>query len=121
MAEITRITASTVDVLRMLTQAESPVWGLLIIKETGRAAGTVYPILDRLESFGWVESSWEETQRSGPRRRLYRLTDDGSVSAAEVLNAYKHKLAERRAKPAARTSQQPSIARSHIPGTAHAG
>jgi PadR family transcriptional regulator, regulatory protein PadR len=41
--------------------------------------GTIYPAIYRLENRGLIEGEWEgaETQRRGPRRRVYRLTRKG--------------------------------------------
>ena len=39
--------------------------------------GTIYPLLSRLRKDGFVTSSWVESS-SGPPRRYYRLTDDGT-------------------------------------------
>ena len=92
---LSRITAATVDVLRVLDAVADPVWGLLVIKQSGRPAGTVYPILERLESAGWVTSGWEEDNaRPGPRRRYYELTDEGSAEARNVIAdfAAKHRI-----------------------------
>jgi len=76
----------------MLAGSE-PVWGLKIIKETDRLPGTVYPILERLESQGWVTSSWEvDEARSGPRRRYYALTPAGRAAATETCRAYRRRL-----------------------------
>jgi PadR family transcriptional regulator, regulatory protein PadR len=86
MEPLSRITAATVDVLEILVRQDDPCWGLLIIKQTGRPAGSVYPILDRLETAGWVTSSWEDdATRPGPRRRYYELTDDGATAAAAAI------------------------------------
>lgn len=46
------------------------------------AAGTVYPILHKLESEGLVTSSWQSSD-SGPRRKYYILTQAGA-SAIET-------------------------------------
>jgi PadR family transcriptional regulator PadR len=86
MDPLARITPATVDVLRVLLDDGDAVWGMLVIKRTGRPAGSVYPILERLEGAGWVSSHWEaDTERSGPRRRLYHLTGDGAVAARTAV------------------------------------
>lgn len=86
MEPLKRITPATVDVLRVLVESAGQVWGLLVVKETGRPAGSVYPILERLEGAGWVTSAWEDaTERSGPRRRLYELSEAGAEAAREVI------------------------------------
>lgn len=86
MEPLSRITEATVAVLEVLSGSEGPCWGLLIIKSSGKPAGSVYPILDRLESSGWVTSSWEDdAARSGPRRRYYEFTEDGASAAAAVI------------------------------------
>lgn len=82
MQPLTRITPATIDVLNALLGEPDSIWGLRIVGLTGRPAGSVYPILERLERAGWVESEWEDDpSRSGPRRRLYRLTADGAEAA----------------------------------------
>jgi aminoglycoside phosphotransferase (APT) family kinase protein len=86
MTPLSRMTAATADVLRALLDAAGPTWGMLVIKGTGRPAGSVYPILERLEGAGWVSSAWEaDTERSGPRRRLYELTSEGAQAAATAV------------------------------------
>jgi DNA-binding PadR family transcriptional regulator len=87
MTPLSRITPATVDVLVCLLADES-TWGLQVIKLTQRPAGSVYPILERLERAGWVESEWEDApERPGPRRRLYRLTADGAVAARRTVDS----------------------------------
>ncbi len=39
-------------------------------------AGTMYPVLHRLETKGLIEAHWHPSE-SGPRRKVYRLTDKG--------------------------------------------
>lgn len=88
MEPIQRVTAPTLDVLEALLSTDGAVWGLLVIKATGRQAGTVYPILERLERQGWIRSSWDDdAERPGPRRRLYEFTADGVGAARELLDA----------------------------------
>ncbi len=87
MLRLARVTPATVDVLRALLGAGDATWGLRLVGETGRPAGSVYPILARLEEGGWVASHWDEDVRRGPRRRLYELTSAGRTSAATVVDA----------------------------------
>ena len=97
MEPIARVTTSTIDVLYALLDHEGTVWGLLVVKSTERAAGTVYPILERLEGRGWITSTWEESERSGPRRRLYEFTPDGRAAATEARAEFRRRqLPERR-------------------------
>lgn len=86
MEPLSRLTPATADVLSELLGAPTPTWGLQIVKRSGRPAGSVYPILERLERLGWVQSEWEDdAERSGPRRRLYRLTAEGAPAARAAL------------------------------------
>lgn len=89
MRPLQRVTAPTVEVLQALLAAAEPVWGLRLVKATGRPAGSVYPILSRLEESGWITGSWEDDpDRDGPRRRLYSFTADGEAAAHEVVRAF---------------------------------
>jgi PadR family transcriptional regulator, regulatory protein PadR len=88
MEPLSRATPATLDVLTVLLDAGAPTWGLAVIKASGRPAGSVYPILERLESSGWVTSEWaDEPERSGPRRRYYELTADGARAARSLVIA----------------------------------
>ncbi len=101
MEPLARITPATVDVLAALLGESEPVWGLLVVKATGRPAGSVYPILERLEGAGWVTSAWEsDSDRAGPRRRLYELTGEG-VGAARAAIAHLEAVARKRAEKGA--------------------
>lgn len=46
-------------------------------------SGAMYRVLRRLEREGWVGSGWTQSA-AGPRRRIYRLTDDGRRRLAEL-------------------------------------
>ena len=55
------------------------------------ASGTLYPILLRLESAGWLASRWESVDPSEagrPRRRLYRITPGGLRRASEAFATF---------------------------------
>jgi PadR family transcriptional regulator PadR len=89
-----RVTGPLIKVLSVLLevgQAGDEAYGLEISRRTGLKSGTLYPILDRLEDAGWVESRWEESEpsRNGrPRRRFYRLTSAGAHEARATLAEY---------------------------------
>ena len=105
MEQLSRITAATIDVLTVLDAPGDPVWGLVVIKQSDRPAGSVYPILERLEAAGWVTSKWEEDDtRPGPRRRYYELTDEGGAAAARSI-------ADFAAKQRAAATGAPALAR----------
>ena len=91
-----RLTGATIAVLDVLLGArdDDPVWGPRVCQDADLGPGTVYPILERLASLGWVESWWEDEQPSGrPRRRFFRLTGEGR---AAVAAAYAARSARRR-------------------------
>ena len=104
---IQRVTETTINVIGCLLEATEPVWGLELVRRSGLKTGTVYPILDRLETDGWVSSVWEESnERSGPRRRLYVLTDEGLGSAPQLVEEFAvRKVAREKSKKIARKLQ----------------
>lgn len=50
-------------------------------------AGTVYPILRRLEKRGFVKSEW--TKNGGPSRRYYKITADGKKAAEATFSEWR--------------------------------
>ncbi|GAA3271787.1 PadR family transcriptional regulator [Paenarthrobacter aurescens] len=91
MKNLGRVTPATALVLESLLSADS-VWGLQIVKDTGKKPGTVYPILERLEAAGWVQGEWETSEeRKGPRRRYYRLLADARPLARDFVRAQRSK------------------------------
>jgi PadR family transcriptional regulator, regulatory protein PadR len=82
-----RLTTPLLKLLRvLLADPTANYWGFEIMKATGLASGTVYPLLARLEGMRWLESGWDDEQDiSGPRRRYYRLTGEGVASARIAL------------------------------------
>ncbi|ETA71139.1 putative transcriptional regulator [Actinospica robiniae DSM 44927] len=67
--------------------AEPSKWryGYELGREVGLKAGSLYPILIRLDDRGMVEAGWEDEPAPGrPPRHLYRLTAVGQVLAAEL-------------------------------------
>jgi DNA-binding PadR family transcriptional regulator len=65
-------------------------YGFEIIDATGLGAGTVYPILRRLEEAGLVRSAWEaaRTAVDRPPRRYYRVNAGGAAMARDALQRY---------------------------------
>ena len=84
-----RMTLPTQLVLRaLLAEPTQEMYGLQICGQAGLPSGTIHPILARLERLGWVESHWEDidARKEGrPRRRYYRLTEDGAEWARIAL------------------------------------
>jgi DNA-binding MarR family transcriptional regulator len=88
MSRALRRTPATLDVLHALSSCDGLVWGLQLVRDTGRPAGSIYPILSRLEEAGWVSSEWETvSDHGGPRRRYYKLTVDGQAHASTMLES----------------------------------
>lgn len=84
-----RMTIPVQLVLRaMLAEPAQEMYGLQICQAAGLPSGTIHPILARLEALDWLRSHWEDTnpQEEGrPRRRYYRLTEDGAERARIAL------------------------------------
>src|SRR4051794_37562521 len=85
-----RPSLQTLEVLQLMVQhANADFYGLELAKAAGIPTGTIYPILRRVESSGWVESSWEQinpSEEGRPRKRLYRLTGLGAREARRHLD-----------------------------------
>ncbi|MGH4006914.1 MAG: PadR family transcriptional regulator [Pseudonocardiaceae bacterium] len=84
-----RITLPTAAVLRqMLENPTADYYGFALAEATSFPSGTIYPVLARLETAGWLASFWEEgnpAKLERPRRRMYRLTGAGAYAAREAL------------------------------------
>jgi PadR family transcriptional regulator len=74
------ITYPTTLVLQAI--ADGVRYGFDIADRTGLQTGTVYPSLRRLESLGYVRSSWEAEKiarrEQRPARRYYEITRAGT-------------------------------------------
>jgi DNA-binding PadR family transcriptional regulator len=72
----------------LLAEPTREMYGLEICAAAGLSSGTIHPILARLEGMGWLESRWEDavpSEAGRPRRRYYRLTEDGAERARIAL------------------------------------
>src|SRR5215469_9625834 len=71
----------TLDLLILRTLLTGPTHGHAISKHIQRTSeellqvetGSLYPALHRLEAKGWIDASWEHSDK-GKRARFYRLT-----------------------------------------------
>lgn len=83
----------SLDLAVLASLRDGPMYGLEILRRLAETAGlvvpegTVYPLLSRLKSEGWVESSWLETG-TGPARKYYRLTPAGRRHVAGMTQAW---------------------------------
>lgn len=85
-----RLTLPTATVLAGIDRGLR--YGFDLIEASGLRAGTVYPILRRLEEAGQIAGAWEAVSKSRaegrPPRRYYRLTAAGEAKLAEALARY---------------------------------
>jgi PadR family transcriptional regulator, regulatory protein PadR len=84
------MTLQVKHVLRKMLEEPGREWyGLELCDLTELPAGTMYPLLARLEGWGWLESRREhagEQPVSGrPPRRYYRFSRDGAETARVAL------------------------------------
>lgn len=86
------ITLPTTLVLQAI--ADGVRYGFDIADRTGLQTGTVYPALRRLESLGFVRSSWESEKiarrEQRPARRYYEITRTGSDALAVAAKRFAH-------------------------------
>jgi DNA-binding PadR family transcriptional regulator len=84
-----RLTQQTLKVLGSLMSGKvRELSGAEIAKSTHLSSGTLYPILYRLEEFGWLNSRWETgdpVALGRPRRRYYHVTALGAKRVQEVV------------------------------------
>ncbi len=84
-----RISGPTIKALSLfIERSPTPLSGADFVNEKRILSGTLYPLLDRLETAGWLESNWENVDPAEvgrPRKRLYRLTANGEKAARSVL------------------------------------
>lgn len=50
--------------------------------------GTLYPLLKRLKDAAFLSYNWQESQ-SGPPRKYYQITDEGTNFLSELLSTWK--------------------------------
>ncbi|MBT4959638.1 MAG: PadR family transcriptional regulator [Flavobacteriaceae bacterium] len=70
---ISREEVYTSDIIEELTNSK------IIVVE-----GTVYPLLNRLKKFGYIQHVWRESNQ-GPPRKYYSITYEGTLHIKELL------------------------------------
>jgi PadR family transcriptional regulator PadR len=85
-----RLTQPALRILRFLmaTPREGRS-GAEMSRATKVGSGTLYPLLARLETAGWLTSEWEKSNPSKlgrPRQRFYKLSAVGYRNAHAALN-----------------------------------
>jgi PadR family transcriptional regulator PadR len=84
-----RLTHASLKVLRaFLDNPMVKLSGAEIHKKSGVFTGTLYPLLLRFETAGWLKSEWEDInpkEAGRPRRRFYWLTRTGLARADVAL------------------------------------
>jgi PadR family transcriptional regulator, regulatory protein PadR len=87
----------TIQMLKVLTvfldHHPEAISGADVFNRTKLFSGTLYPILSRLESAGWLRGEWESidpSEAGRPRRKFYRLTSVGRQRALQELRALEH-------------------------------
>lgn len=87
-----RITPTTAKVLRaFLVPPRGERYGFGLMRETELQAGSLYPVLRRLERRGWIsgrDEAIDEHVAGRPKRRLYVLTDRGVAEATAALTDF---------------------------------
>jgi PadR family transcriptional regulator, regulatory protein PadR len=110
-----RITTSVIKVVAALfTDLDAERYGLDLMRETGLASGTLYPILVRLEHAGWVDAHWEDIDpvvEGRPSRRYYRLTAKGATEGRHELALLRQQL-----NPATGAVGRPALGKSTFVG-----
>lgn len=102
---ITRRTHSLIAVLKKLLECpDGDHYGLELAARARINPGSVYPILIRLESEGWVTSHWEDIDESAEhrrRRKYYRLTGLGCSAAERELISWENRFKQPALRPEA--------------------
>jgi PadR family transcriptional regulator PadR len=79
-----RVSAKGLKVLHAFIEAGNrELSGADIAEHTGVLSGTLYPILLRFKSAGWLKDRWEDdepVELGRPKRRYYKLTAAGQAA-----------------------------------------
>jgi hypothetical protein len=71
-----------------VAQPERKFYGYELMQATGIKSGSLYPVLGRFESLGWLVGSMEESPGGRPARRVYTPVADAVPEATMALDRY---------------------------------
>lgn len=80
------LTVSLLEPVLLILLQKQPRHGYLLLAElTDLGMGSIHPsvvyrTLRELERLAWVQSAWDTDQTQGPPRRIYQLTDLGTIA-----------------------------------------
>lgn len=83
---LSQLRKGSLEMVVLATFGNDRLYGLEILERLAAlevSEGTLYPLLNRLQKEGHLESEWE-TRESGHPRRYYRLTEAGRARAAAM-------------------------------------
>lgn len=65
---------------------------LLLLKDIDLEVneGTLYPLLNRMQKNGWLESTWDTQTESGHPRRFYQLSKTGKKLLPDMQKAFQN-------------------------------
>jgi PadR family transcriptional regulator, regulatory protein PadR len=93
-----RLSVPTLKLLgAFLSAPRDELSGADIARHAGIGPGTLYPLLQRLERAGWLDSRWEAEDPATlgrPRRRYYHITGLGVQHARSAYNEVAPALGE---------------------------
>ena len=76
----------------LLVCAKRPQYAGDIVKQMSESdlmvEGTIYPLLSRLQRYGYLKHEWQESEQ-GPPRKYYSLTETGAQLVDELKDSVK--------------------------------
>jgi PadR family transcriptional regulator len=88
---LSQLRKGSLEMVVLASLRDERLYGLEILRRLAAlevSEGTLYPLLNRLQKEGHLDSEWE-TRDSGHPRRYYRLSAGGRASALEMVKRWK--------------------------------
>ena len=79
------LSPSAARLIAAFLDSQSGLYGYELLQETGIKSGSLYPILGRFESLGWICGEMQESPGGRPPRRVYTLDPNGAADASAAL------------------------------------